>query len=309
MGNAGELTRDLAQRVPGQSLIEQLLVEWDQGHIRMGETPGTVVIDDDARGWYWGVLGERRTASLLSELDHQWTVLHSVPVGSGKTDIDHVAIGPGGVFTINTKYSPGAKVWAAGRGLMVGGEKRNHYLSNSMAEAIRATRALSDAAGFAVPVYSVIAFVNPASVTIRDKPGWNGIDLHVVSDRALLSFVTRRREVSDDQLNRMLDAAMRPEVWHTSPVASAPGRHLGREFDALREAVGPALDSTRPDVVRAPSRSVRAQRPSRAPAARPVQKRTSSKRRRSRGSELLGAIGSFGVLFAVWYFFTNVYGK
>src|SRR6187402_2325790 len=103
MGNAGELTRDLAQRVPGQSLIEQLLVEWDQGHIRLGEMPGTVVIDEDARGWYWGVLGERRTASLLSTLDHQWTVLHSVPVGSGKTDIDHVAIGPGGVFTINTK--------------------------------------------------------------------------------------------------------------------------------------------------------------------------------------------------------------
>lgn len=309
MGNAGELTRDLAQRVPGQSLIEQLLVEWDQGHIRLGETPGTVVIDEDARGWYWGVLGERRTASILSALDHQWTVLHSVPVGSGKTDFDHVVIGPGGVFTINTNYSPGAKVWAAGRGLMVGGEKRSHYLNNSMAESIRATRALSEAAGFAVPVYSVIAFVNPASVTIRDKPGWNGIDLHVVSDRALLAFITRRREVSDDQLNRMLDAAMRPEVWHTSPVASAPGRHLGREFDALREAVGPALDSTRPDVVAAPRDPGRAPRGSWTPTTRPARTRGAKRSRKARPSDLFSVVASLGGLFAVWYFFTNVYGK
>ena len=105
-----------------------------------------------------------------------------------------------------------------------------------MAEGTRATRALSQAAGFAVPVYSVIVFIDPHSVTLRDTPGWDGVDLHVVSDRTLLPLITRRREVSDDQLNRILDAAMRPDIWHTSPVASAPGRHLGREFDALRDS-------------------------------------------------------------------------
>lgn len=37
MGNAGELTRALVDRVPGQSLIEKLLAEWDAGRIRVDE--------------------------------------------------------------------------------------------------------------------------------------------------------------------------------------------------------------------------------------------------------------------------------
>jgi len=126
MGNAGELTHDLAQRAPGHSLIEKLLDEWNQGRIHFGDQPHTVVIDEDARGWYWGVLGEQRVAATLSTLGPEWTVLHSVPVGKGSTDIDHIAIGPAGVFTLNTKYSPDSNVWTAGRGLMVNGESRAH---------------------------------------------------------------------------------------------------------------------------------------------------------------------------------------
>jgi hypothetical protein len=42
----------------------------------------------------------------VSKPTPEWTVLHSVPVGTGSTDIDHIAIGPAGVFTLNTKYSP-----------------------------------------------------------------------------------------------------------------------------------------------------------------------------------------------------------
>jgi hypothetical protein len=63
MGNAGELTHDLALRAPGHSLIVKLLDEWDQGRIHFGEQPDTVEIDEDARGWYWGVLGEQRVAA------------------------------------------------------------------------------------------------------------------------------------------------------------------------------------------------------------------------------------------------------
>ena len=54
---------------------------------------------------------------MLAQLGPEWTVLHSVPVGRGKSDIDHIAIGPPGVFTINTKFSPGKDVWVAGRGM------------------------------------------------------------------------------------------------------------------------------------------------------------------------------------------------
>jgi hypothetical protein len=63
-------------------------------------------------------------------------------VGRGESDIDHVVIGPPGVFTINTKFSPGKDVWVAGRGMYVGGAKQ-HYVVNALYEARRASTYLS----------------------------------------------------------------------------------------------------------------------------------------------------------------------
>ncbi len=63
-------------------------------------------------------------------------------MGRGESDIDHVVIGPPGVFTINTKFSPGKDVWVAGRGMYVGGAKQ-HYVVNALCEARRASTYLS----------------------------------------------------------------------------------------------------------------------------------------------------------------------
>jgi hypothetical protein len=231
-----------------------------------------------------------------------------VPVGAGNTDIDHIAIGPAGIFTLNTKYSPGNTVWTAGRGLMVNGESRAHYLRSSMAELQRASSELSQAAGFAVPVFSALVFVDPASLTVKAPPGWDGTDLHVVSERGLLPLLTRLREMSDEQLATVVDAALRAETWHRSPQPSRPGAHLTQEFQALRDAVGPALETTRPNVAEYSSRPA-TRRPvgARTPSRRPA--RSSRRRRRSIGEELLRLVLPFAGLFAVWFYFTNIYGK
>jgi len=70
-------------------------------------------VHPEARSWYRGAIGEIEVAEVLSKLGPEWTVLHAVPVGSGSSDIDHVVIGPAGVFTINTKNHTG-KVFVAG---------------------------------------------------------------------------------------------------------------------------------------------------------------------------------------------------
>jgi hypothetical protein len=309
MGNAGELTRDLAQRAPGHSLIEKLLDEWSQGRIHFGDQPDTIEIDEDARGWYWGVLGEQRVAATLATLGPEWTVLHSVPVGAGSTDIDHIAIGPAGVFTLNTKYSSDSRVWAAGHGLLVNGRHREHYLRNSLSELKSTTAALSLAAGFAVPVNAVIVFVDHASLTVEAPPMWENTELHVVEERGLLALLAGHREMSDEQLATVMDAALRAETWHRSPQPSRPGAHLTQEFEALREAVGPALESTRPGVTPLPRRAPRrpARTRTRYPSRRPA--RSSLRRRRSVGEEILRLGVTAAGLFALWYFFTNIYGK
>lgn len=52
-----------------------------------------------------GAEGERKVGAILEDLAPDWHVLHGVYLGHG--DIDHVLVGPGGTFTIETKSNRG----------------------------------------------------------------------------------------------------------------------------------------------------------------------------------------------------------
>jgi hypothetical protein len=61
-----------------------------------------------AVAWRRGAAGERGTARLLSPLDrHGWAVLHDLAVPGSAANIDHLAIGPGRVFVIDSKHYRG----------------------------------------------------------------------------------------------------------------------------------------------------------------------------------------------------------
>jgi Nuclease-related domain len=52
-----------------------------------------------------GASGERRTARLLDPLErHGWAVLHDLAVPTSRANLDHLVIGPGGVFVIDSKH-------------------------------------------------------------------------------------------------------------------------------------------------------------------------------------------------------------
>ncbi|WP_169923783.1 nuclease-related domain-containing protein [Propionicimonas paludicola] len=76
--------------------------------------------------WEVGVEGERLVAAELARLttvDPRWHVLHSLPVGRQGADIDHLVIGPCGIFTINAKHHPRGRIWVAGATFMVNGNR------------------------------------------------------------------------------------------------------------------------------------------------------------------------------------------
>jgi hypothetical protein len=61
-----------------------------------------------ARAWRRGAAGERRTARLLVPLErHGWAVLHDLAVPGSQANLDHLIIGPGGVFVIDSKHYRG----------------------------------------------------------------------------------------------------------------------------------------------------------------------------------------------------------
>ena len=79
----------------------------------------------DAVAWRRGAAGERRTARLLSPLErHGWAVLHDLAVPGSRANIDHLVIGPGGLFVIDSKHYRGrlqldgsGRLWRGGYSL------------------------------------------------------------------------------------------------------------------------------------------------------------------------------------------------
>nr|WP_239579536.1 nuclease-related domain-containing protein [Microlunatus panaciterrae] len=198
----------------------------------LGRTFGASPLGSDSSSWYKGVLGEIAVGEQLAQLGPEWRVLHSIPVGRGDSDIDHVIIGPPGVFTLNTKNHSGQAVWVAGRSFLVAGKKQRH-LFNAAHEAARAAKLLSAAVGASVEVTGMIVVVRPARLTIRDKP----VDVLVVTDSRLLRSLRRRRTcLNADQVCRIASVAERWDTWRSTPQRER-ARADQAEFEALHTQV------------------------------------------------------------------------
>ncbi|MBH0053416.1 NERD domain-containing protein [Salinibacterium sp. SWN139] len=205
---------DLIDRPAAYSVIEELfrVQATMEPRSTLRRVFGARPVHVDAQSWFAGAIGELKVGELLSRLGPEWTVLHAVPVGKGASDIDHVVIGPGGVFTINTKRHRGKKIWVGDTMLMVSGQKTDH-LRNSRHEAKRAAKLLTQATGIAVDVHPVLAIVEPASFTFKQHPK----DVSVMDARALPRWLKRRTTALDaDALSRILAAAVEVRTWHST---------------------------------------------------------------------------------------------
>jgi hypothetical protein len=199
----------------------------------MGRVFGADPLTPENYPWYKGALGEIAVGQILDGLGPEWIVLHAVPVGAGASDIDHVLIGPAGVFTLNTKNHAGQSVWVAGRTLMVSGKKQRH-LYNASYEATRAAKLLSRGVNATVAVTGVVVVLAPKSMTVRERPS----DVVVVTDRQLLRWLGDRPKVlTPGQISALTAAAIRPRTWHRSPPAVIDPAVLMQEFTRLRSLV------------------------------------------------------------------------
>lgn len=84
--------------------------------IRKAEELGSAG-DAAAAAWAAGAEGERRVAEELSNLREVWTVLHDrlLQPGQPEANLDHVVIGPGGLFLVDAKNrAGGVSEWEGG---------------------------------------------------------------------------------------------------------------------------------------------------------------------------------------------------
>lgn len=225
----------LRNRIPGQSVMEQLLDVHGASSPRglVARTFGVHPLGPEGRPWYWGALGERAVGRTLASLGPEWTVLHAVPVGEKSSDIDHVVIGPTGVFTINAKRHAGQNVWAAKGTFLVAGT-RYPYVRNSEHEAVRAGKLLSAAVRHEVVATAGIVVVGARQVTVKEKHR----TVSVLTQNQLLRWITRRPTVlSPEQVSLLSAAAAQPSTWRRAPSALNNPADVGGSFEALHRLV------------------------------------------------------------------------
>jgi hypothetical protein len=137
----------------------------------------------EAIAWRRGAAGERRTARQLGPLErHGWAILHDLAVPGSRANIDHLVIGPGGVFVIDSKqYRGRLQLDPMGR-LWHGRHPLAPTLRTVEFEADQAAQVLPDPGGAVVPIMAIHGAPVPWGKVVM-----NGVP--VVSARRLPSML------------------------------------------------------------------------------------------------------------------------
>lgn len=204
-----EASADLLSNRAGEALMRREVAELAAGRSSGRRFSDFVPV---ASSWEVGAVGEQLVADELRRLaaqDPRWGFLNSIPVNAKGADIDHLVVGPGGVFTINTKHHRDARIWVAGDMLMVNGEK-TFYIRNARQEAARATTRLAEAAHLPIRAFGLVVPVNAASLTIKEAP----VDVAVVNRKRLVSYFASLPTVLDkDTVLAVFEAARDCCTW------------------------------------------------------------------------------------------------
>lgn len=191
----GESLRDLLDK-SGPGLIERVVsrllrrpTEWD--------------------GWRKGLEGEKRVGAELDRLARRgWRVLHSIPLANN-VDVDHLLIGPGGVFSINTKYHHNKVVWVGNDAVKVNHGKPAPYARKSRAEAKRVVRVLEHYCGFPVPVDPVLVFVGVADLKVVATQ----LSVRVYQERQVAALAPLSGVLTAGQVEQVYSVARHRQAW------------------------------------------------------------------------------------------------
>jgi hypothetical protein len=205
-----------------------------------GQRPSSVDLRDAKSGWIPvltdnrpNALQERQIAA-VEKRDHDlrarsehlvtarlrlleangWRTVHAIPIGTAGCNIDHLVIGPGGVFALSVFRERASHVWAKGSTIVVDGDRQD-WIHDASFVAGRAARMLSTRCEFAVQVQPVVVVVDALRLTVEGENG----GVHVTNRTRLLSWIeSHARRVSEEELDVIDDMARHPETWGMQPL-------------------------------------------------------------------------------------------
>jgi hypothetical protein len=257
------VSASLRGRVPGQVAIRDIVAAQRAVRPRSFAARffGVSPLTSATRGLYRAALGEVVVGEMLDQLGPQWDVLHVVPIADSGVDddavlregtllegtllegsakqIDHLVIGPPGVFAVTTENYPGQEVRVSGETLTIAGRAVDD-IETARHLAARAADRLGSAAGKAVRVEPIIVVVGSTKLVAREQP--SGVT--IVDSRHLVRLLTKiDRSLAGAQVAYISDVADRDSTWEATPTRPDEALQLDREFAALRNQVQDATQA------------------------------------------------------------------
>jgi hypothetical protein len=161
---------------------------------------------------------EQKLRQQLIDLPSGWFVLHSVDIGQPGRLIDHVVIGPGGVFTLNVEHQPGAKAWVSDHQVLIDGLATDH-LRHSRFEARRSSTLLTEACGFHVTAQSLLVLIGATEVQTSSRPA----EVHVRTEHEIRDWLCRQPvRLNAETVLAVHEHAGRFGTWQLSASVAPP---------------------------------------------------------------------------------------
>jgi hypothetical protein len=169
------------------------------------------------RSWRRGAEGEERVAAQLAALGDEWAVIHDLTIGRKGANLDHLVIGPAGVFALNTKNLTG-KLTVYEHAILQNGHK-TAFVPAALREARTVQQRLSAAAGREVRAWSVLVVMG-CEVEVR-KPLAN---LTLVRARGLPRWLQKLPvgDLSPGEVLELERLARTPGTWLPGSAAARP---------------------------------------------------------------------------------------
>ncbi len=215
---------DLAAQLPGHGVLAHIRAQLAAAAVPHGAI-STVALQAALRPWAVGFVGEEAVGLELALLDPQWRVLHSVAVGRHGADIDHLLIGPPGIFAVTARHHRGGPVDVRRDALSWG--------ADSMMSARQEAHLVRAALAAELPA---MCPVTPIICTVGATPPHQGLTdgFWVIEDHRLVGALSALDPVlSAEQVDLLYDRARRSTTWRpTPPPPAAPAeiavyvRHL-----------------------------------------------------------------------------------
>ncbi|MCU1439824.1 MAG: hypothetical protein JWP85_821 [Rhodoglobus sp.] len=231
-------SRILRERVAGQSAMCDVVRAQAASPERSAveRVLGFNPLTSASRAMYGGALAELLVGDVLANLGPRWDVLHDLPLGH--TALDHLVIGPAGVFTVRAANYGAQDVIIDGSALIVAKEARDD-ITRAAAEAAEVERILAAATGGPVAVRALLVIVDPKRLTVKQTAS----TVRVMASWELERVLTRAaRTLTGDEVARLSDVADLVTTWpRADAVDLADTQQLYRDFSAVRDEVRVAL--------------------------------------------------------------------